>query len=216
MNQSLLARAALIALATAGLASTASAATVTLNQTLDLTLASFAPSGFTGVQGAPAFSPAYNVAIAVGDTFDYTIDFTGGQNLTLTNASFLWAFSYSGSPSSSVTGTGTLSLLDSSGNAFLTSSVKTTTEGSVHFGQQYNNGDFSGALTGNVTFYGLRYTGTLDAYGASISTRDYNQAAFYFTAEGNRTSVVPEPQTYALLLAGLGVVGLMARRREGR
>ncbi|MBW8892361.1 MAG: PEP-CTERM sorting domain-containing protein [Burkholderiales bacterium] len=31
---------------------------------------------------------------------------------------------------------------------------------------------------------------------------------------GFKASVVPEPETYALLLAGLGIMGFIARRRR--
>lgn len=40
---------------------------------------------------------------------------------------------------------------------------------------------------------------------------DYNDLSFSFT---NTTNAIPEPETYALLLAGLGVVGAIARRRS--
>lgn len=40
---------------------------------------------------------------------------------------------------------------------------------------------------------------------------DYNDLSFSFT---NTVGAVPEPQTYALLLAGLGLVGAAARRRK--
>lgn len=40
---------------------------------------------------------------------------------------------------------------------------------------------------------------------------DYNDLSFSFT---NTVSGVPEPETYALMLAGLGVVGMLARRRK--
>lgn len=213
MNRALVTRAALIVLTSAGLTSPVSAATVTVNQTLDLALTAFAPTGWSGVSGAPAFSAPFSVPIAVGDTFDFTIDFASTQTLTLTNTSLLWAFSFADTPSSRVTGTGSLSLLDASGNAFLSSNVKTSTEGLIHFGQQFGNGDFAGALSGSVTFYGLRYTATLDSYDApGLTVRNYNLPALYFSAESNSVALVPEPETYALMLAGLGLVGLVARR----
>lgn len=44
---------------------------------------------------------------------------------------------------------------------------------------------------------------------AAITGQPQNKLKFEFTAQA-----VPEPETYALLLAGLGVVGLLARRRR--
>ncbi|MBS0298909.1 MAG: PEP-CTERM sorting domain-containing protein [Proteobacteria bacterium] len=40
---------------------------------------------------------------------------------------------------------------------------------------------------------------------------DYNDLSFSFT---NTIAAVPEPETYAMLLAGLGLVGFFARRRK--
>jgi hypothetical protein len=36
---------------------------------------------------------------------------------------------------------------------------------------------------------------------------------FLFAADGNIALAVPEAETYAMMLAGLGLVGFMARRR---
>ena len=46
------------------------------------------------------------------------------------------------------------------------------------------------------------------AFGASGSSMSLDQVALYAMA-----AAVPEPETYALLLAGLGMVGVMVRRR---
>jgi len=37
-----------------------------------------------------------------------------------------------------------------------------------------------------------------------------------FSDYGVSVTAVPEPETYALMLAGLGVVGFMARRRKAK
>ena len=41
-------------------------------------------------------------------------------------------------------------------------------------------------------------------------------APFSHDAEAHVTTPVPEPETYAMLLAGLVLMGLVARRRKGR
>ena len=192
----------------------ATAAVVTVNQILDLTKPESKPGpGFQGWQDTPAFNGGYNVAIAEGDSFDFTIDFVGSQSLTLINAVNLWAFSYA-STSTDVTGTGSLSLLDINGTAFLTSNVKTDTEGVAHFGQQFDTSEFAGGLPATLTFYGLRYVGTVDDYvDPTITSRDYYSPAFYFTADNN-ANAVPEPATWALMLGGFGLAGSALRRRR--
>jgi len=197
--------------------SAAQAATVTVDQTLDLTAPKFIPGpGFQGWQDTPAFNGGLSFDLSEGDTLDYTIDFLGAQTLTLMNATSLWAFIYSGSPSSDVTGTGTLSLLDSNGDAFLTSNIKVSTEGSVHFGQDFGNADFAGGLAGSLMFSGLRYVGTLDDYVLDgTTTRSYNTPAFFLNADDAIVGgVVPEPATWAMMIIGFGAAGSMIRRRK--
>ncbi len=53
----------------------------------------------------------------------------------------------------------------------------------------------------------------------SIPNQTFGQAGsdgfdHYFRIEGSAVSAVPEPESYALLLAGLGLVGAVARRRK--
>ena len=191
----------------------ASASTITVHTTLNVGDIVPGASGFTGgVQGAPPFSP-FSVQLAPGDIFDFTIDFGGGQ-LTINNLSFIWAFSYANLVSD-VTGTGRLALLDTALAPLFTSNVKTDTEGSVHFGQNFSSSEFPG-LPASVTFGGLRYLGTLDAYvDPDVHVRNYDNPALYFMADGFRTAPVPDAGS-TLLLLGAGLAGLAGARRRMR
>ena len=170
-------------------------------------------NGFTGgVSGTPPFAPGFSVDLAEGDTFDLTMHFTGIQPLTLNNVGFIWAFSYA-DLSTDVTGTGSLALLDQNGAALFTSNPKTDTEGVAHFGQFFFASDFVG-LPASVAFYGIHYVGTVDNYvDPTITTRNYNNPAFFFNAD-SFTPAVPEPAGWALMLAGLGLFGALVKRRR--
>ncbi|WP_196308758.1 DUF4114 domain-containing protein [Pseudoduganella danionis] len=50
-----------------------------------------------------------------------------------------------------------------------------------------------------------------DLYGGG--DRDYNDIQFKVT---NVTAAVPEPESYAMMLGGLGLMGLLARRRKAK
>jgi hypothetical protein len=64
------------------------------------------------------------------------------------------------------------------------------------------------------------YAGTLAALGATSFTKvgigglDINGASKGFDLDAVAISAVPEPETYALMLAGLGLVGWMARKQR--
>jgi hypothetical protein len=135
-----------------------------------------------------SFSHVFNVAS--GASFADTINFSVAGPSTLT-----------GSAASLTLSLGSLSLLDIAG---LTVNVWNN---SHPFGTT-NFGSFAGG-PGSYTFnlptagnYHVDITGT--ATGAFGGTY----------AVGLQVAAVPEPETYAMLLAGLGVMGAIARRRK--
>ncbi|ACB34591.1 conserved hypothetical protein [Leptothrix cholodnii SP-6] len=67
------------------------------------------------------------------------------------------------------------------------------------------------AITGSDNSYELTYDGT----GTSSFAWLTEPAGGQLTV-GPVVSSVPEPETYAMLLAGMGVVGAMARRRKNK
>lgn len=90
-----------------------------------------------------------------------------------------------------------------------TVSFATPLIGMTYIGVHYGGGSASPLPNGGsvTAFYsldaGAGITSLQLAYGASSDVKVYST-----------TAPVPEPETYALLLAGLGVVGFMARRRK--
>lgn len=100
-------------------------------------------------------------------------------------------------------------------------------QGAVSNGLTWQIGDLSGKVGNNTatswqtfstTFTGtgspmtLRFgaTGRSDSYGTSLD----NVVVSTLSAGGN-ASAVPEPHSLALMLAGLGAMGFVARRRKG-
>lgn len=116
---------------------------------------------------------------------------------------------FSGSTSVVVNATVNLS---GSGDVVLPTMALGKTATNAPFG--YFSGTSSLSLAGVTSVEVKDATVTLSATAGSmagISSNDQNKLAFTFTA-----TPVPEPESYGLLLAGLGVVGLLARRRQVR
>lgn len=142
-----------------------------------------------------------------GDTFNstWTLSNTGNTGIT--------GFSFNGVPGNTVfdiVGSPDDSPNSAAGKAFSNADGPAAL---VSVAAAYTN-----RLTVGGVFYGDLYTQlTVNFGGALASNRE-----FQFTADtdnasaatGGITPGIPEPETYALMLAGLGAVGYMARRRQ--
>lgn len=88
-------------------------------------------------------------------------------------------------------------------------------------GLDFSFGSLSGSLLQNVAgaAHGnvwQQYTGLVNLTGATVLNFSAVGASTSYGASLDNVSVtaVPEPETYAMLLAGMGLVGAMARRRK--
>ncbi|MBA3757207.1 MAG: DUF4114 domain-containing protein [Nitrosomonas sp.] len=101
----------------------------------------------------------------------------------------------------------------------LTFQLNVTTTGDTLYSDKLLNGDgvnhaYSNSFSGDAS-HGIpagTYVGFEDLQGGGDF--DYNDETFVFTNISASVSPIPEPETYAMLLIGLGLVGLAVRRRK--
>jgi hypothetical protein len=130
---------------------------------------------------------------------------------------------------------GTNVAFNSGGNQAITSSGSTFTFESAYFAAAWNDGlavlvqGYNGAsLIDSISFL-VNTSGPLlqtfnwngidkVVFSSSGGTKNINFDANYggtmFAMDNMTISPVPEPETYAMLLVGLGLIGFMARRRK--
>jgi hypothetical protein len=77
--------------------------------------------------------------------------------------------------------------------------------------------DSAQAAAAQAAAFGANFGANLFGLSASVSDATGGFETFFVaSAGGDVTPPIPEPQTYALMLAGLAAIGFMNRRRRGR
>ena len=92
--------------------------------------------------------------------------------------------------------------------------VDSTTGETWHVGQGTNNADgiVHANVISNFNGTGRTFVGFEDTRGGG--DKDYNDMTFSLAGAGPIVAAVPEPATSAMLIAGLALVGFLARRKD--
>jgi hypothetical protein len=200
----------LSALALTAMAAGANAA-LTFSGGTAQTIAGYDPTGSTapqtfGLRGATIAAPnagtltATFLGFEAVDTDNYTFSLASG---TLVNKTAVLNSSISGP-------------VNAAGNLNFTF-TDTATLGSVSNGQQ-GAGVLSYVILGTGTVGAFTPYTMLGAYDLVLGFNDglAVDGDYDDLVVGLRLSPIPEPESYALMLAGLGAIGFMARRRQRR
>lgn len=197
----------------------ATAAQVTVHYTVDLSSAVVKNAGFGDyVSEIYEFPPS--VEIASGDAVDMTVSFASGQSVQLSdlgegNGSWLNAWLAQdtrldppNSSNFSITNA-YVDLLDAGGQVIRTVNVGSDSTHAAHIGVEATNFLNTGE---SVLFSG--YHAYFEVTSLLNDPSHYSGPWVYMGGDRLQITAVPEASTYAMMLAGLGLVGAMARRRN--
>lgn len=203
--------------ATAAFASNAALAdTVVINQTFDLDF----PDANTGTHFNLNSDNFASTLIHVGDTVELNYNFMPNQALRVSTTGGaqtfslgLWQDQNATVPSVFTVGNVSFNLVGAGGGSFpaVINGAGTQIGGSSHIGSSLT-GSFLPS-NGSITFTGMHASFTVAALQGGQNS--YNSA--FFTVNGNSvvtTTPVPEPETYAMMIAGLGLLALARRKAK--
>jgi hypothetical protein len=204
----------------------ATAATVADTSTLDLSVVGLTNNGkeLDACCNGQGFGSYSNVTLSPGDQFDFTINFSPGQELTIEKLSVVVIGVWSTKSIPYFNATGQIFFLDSTGSTVFESKIKTSTQGSDTYFQGFFDDtltDFPG-LPPSLTFSGIHYVGTLNSFGdPTITSRDYRIPFLDIAGESasisyGSTSPAPEPSLWAVFMIGVGCVGGAVRARRNQ
>jgi hypothetical protein len=201
----------LSALALTAMAAGANAA-LTFSGGTAQTIAGYDPTGGT----APQTFGLRGATIAAPNAGTLTATFLGFEAIDTDNYTFSLASGTLVNKTAIPNVTSIFGPVNAAGNLSFTF-TDTTTSGSVSNGQQ-GAGVLSYVILGSGTVAAFTPYTMGNAYDLVLGFNDGLQVDGDYDdlVVGLRLSPIPEPESYALMLAGLGAIGFMARRRQRR
>jgi hypothetical protein len=196
----------------------AAAAQVTINHVVDLGGVAVQNAGF-GDYISKIYDIPPSVTIASGDAVDMTIRFASGQTVQMSDlgaghGSWLNAWMAQDNtidpPNSSIftIANAYVDWLDAGGNIIRHVHVGSDSTHAAHIGVEASNFLNTGE---SLLFSG--YHAYFEVTSLTNNPSHYSGPWLYMGADQVQITAVPEASTYAMMLAGLGLVGAMTRRR---